>query len=502
MGTLHCDPNKLTIYYRLHLLRITLINVQICEANNLVPPLGILAVGSVLEKNGFETQLIDDDIFLTDITPRVLEFNPDLIGVSFLTPAYTRAKKVVSTLKSLLPNAKLCAGGFHTSIFPEQVTKELSLDFCVIGEGESTMLEICKHLANEEDTSGVHGICFINSDGIPVVSPPRNLIEQLDTLPLPATHLLDYETYLRPPGLFRGKAMDRIAAIATSRGCPFHCTYCGGRKMFNGRVRFRSVSSIRSELEYLIDTHRIRGIWIIDECFTLDRERAREIADIIAEYGLVWGVQTRVDLLDESIVRHFKKRGCMEINFGVESGVDRVLGFLKKGTTRQAASLAFSWCKDAGVRTTANFMIGTPTETEKDINETFKFSKQLNASYTMFHITMPLPGTGLYDYALATGLMKEPHEFDDAWMHRASRGPLMTSEIPPERLMKIRAGFQNHFFVKNYLNWQNARFGIHFLCKLLRSPAILMQSCQSYRRHGRLDSFIETMVALVNKAGR
>ena len=483
-------------------MKISLINVQICEANNLVPPLGILAVGSVLEKAGFEVQLVDDDIFLADFTPRILAFNPDVVGISFLTPAYTRAKKIVAALRPKLPNAIFCAGGFHPSILPEQSVKELSLDFCVIGEGEATMLEICQRLVNKEDISGVPGICFVGRDGIPVVALPRDLLEDLDTLPLPATHLLDYETYLRPPGLFRGMAMDRIVTIATSRGCPFPCSYCGGRKLFQGRVRFRSVSALRDELDYLVATHRIRGIWIIDECFTLDRERALAIADLIAEHGLVWGMQTRVDLLDESMVRHFKKRGCMEINFGVESGVDRILGLLKKGTTRQAAALAFSWCRDAGVRTTANFMIGSPTETEVDINETFAFAKQLRASYTIFHITTPLPGTELYDQAVATGLLQRQHEFDDAWMHRASKGPLLTTGIPPERLMKIRARFQNYFFVRNYLKWRNVRYGLYILGKLLRSPAILTQSFRSFVRHGRLDSFIETMIALINKANR
>ncbi len=483
-------------------MKISLINAQICEANNLVPPLGILAVGSVLEKGGFELQLIDEDIFLADIAPRVLEFNPDLVGVSFQTPAFTRAKKIIQALRPLLPSAKFCAGGFHASISPEQVVKELSLDFCVIGEGELTMLDICQRIENKEDIAGVHGICYPGGDGAPVVSPARELIDNLDTLPLPATHLLDYEAYLRPPGLFRGMAMDRIAAIATSRGCPFHCAYCGGRKLFKGRVRFRSVPSIRKELEYLIDTHRIQGLWIIDECFTLDRERSLELADLIAEHGLVWGMQTRVDLLDESMVRHFKKRGCMEINFGVESGVDRILGFLKKGTTREAVSRAFAWCRDAGLRTTANFMLGTPTETEADINATFEFSKQLNASYTVFHITTPLPGTTLYDYALAEGIMKEHQEFDDTWVHRASKGPLMTTEIPPEKLMQIRARFQNYYFLRNYLHWRNVRYGFHILCMLLQSPSILIKASQAYWRQGRLDSFIETIVALANKVGR
>lgn len=483
-------------------MKISLINVQICEVNNLVPPLGILAVGSTLEKGGFTVQLIDEDIFHTDITTQVLAFNPDLIGVSFLTPAYTRAKKIVRALRPLLPNASFCSGGFHTSIFPELVLMDLLLDFCVIGEGEVTMLDICQRLANKEDISDVRGICTLDINGVPVISPPRVLIENLDLLPLPATHLLDYERYMRPPGLFRGMAMDRVVTVATSRGCPFHCTYCGGRKLFNGRVRFRSVSSIRAELEHLIGTHGIRGIWIIDECFTLDRERAQEIADLIAGYGLVWGMQTRVDLLDESMVRHFKKCGCLEINFGVESGVDRILGILKKGTTRQAASLAFSWCRDAGVRTTANFMIGTPSETEADIYETFKFSKQLDASYTIFHITTPLPGTELYEQALATGLMPQQHKFDDAFMHRASSGPLMTTEIAPERLMKIRATFQNYYVAKNYFNWRNISYGLHIFCILLCSPAIVIQSFRAYWRYRRLDSFIEIMIALVNKAER
>lgn len=483
-------------------LKITLINAQICEANNLVPPLGILAVGSFLERNGFKVQLIDDDIFLSDFSREILAFNPDLIGISFLTPAYTRAKKTISILKPLLPNAKFCAGGFHASIFPVQVVQDLSLDFCVIGEGEATMLEICQRLTDNESIFNVPGICFTGADGIPTISPHRELISNLDLLPLPATHLLNYESYLRPPGLFRGMAMDRVAAIATSRGCPFHCTYCGGRKLFNGRVRFRSVPAIRAELEYLVATHHIRGIWIIDECFTIDRQQAREIADLVAEFDLVWGVQTRVDLLDESLVRHFKKCGCMEINFGIESGVDRILSFLKKGTTTQAALTAFSWCRNAGMRTTANFMIGTPTETEADIYETFRFAKQLNASYTVFHITMPLPGTELYDYALSNGLMEEVQEFDDAWMHRASKGPLMATEIPPAKLMEIRAHFQNHFFLRNYLNWRNARFGFRFLYVLLLTPSILTKSLQAYRRYGRLDSFVETMVALVNKADR
>lgn len=481
-------------------MKVTLINAQICEANNLVPPLGILAVASFLEKHGIEVQLIDDDIFVTDFASRVLAFKPDLVGVSFLTPAFTRARKIVSTLKPQLVRARFCAGGFHPSILPEQTVRELSLDFCVIGEGETTLLEVCQRLADSKGISGVKGICYAGSDGAPVITASRELIDDLDQLPVPATHLLDYENYMRPPGLFRGMVADRIAALSTSRGCPFHCAYCGGRKLYQGRVRFRSLPSVQSELDHLVATHRIRGLWIIDECFTLDRGRAMAMADLIARYGMPWGMQTRVDLLDEPMIRHFKDRGCFEINFGVESGSDRVLGLLKKGTTRQLAERTFSWCRIAGVRTTANFMIGTPTETEAEMYETFEFSKKLKASYTVFHITTPLPGTALYEYALSAGLLEETLGFDDAWLHRGSRGPLMKTEMPPELLMKLRARFQNHYFFRNYVHWRNVRYGLHALFRLLRSPKILARSFKAFLMHGRFDSFIETLVASINNA--
>ena len=476
-------------------MKVTLINVQICEANNLVPPLGILALGAALEQGGHQVQLIDDDIFIRDFTRDIADFTPDLVGLSFLTPAFSRAKHLIPRLRQLLPRTRFCSGGFHSSVFPDHTLRALGIDFCVIGEGEETLLEVCRHLQEARDITSINGICFLNSDGTATTTSPRNLIAELDSLPLPAYHLLQFEKYLRPPGLFRGMAMDRITALATSRGCPFYCTYCGGRKMFAGRVRFRSIESIRAELDHLVTQHRIRGVWIIDECFTLDAPRSREIADALRESGLAWGMQTRVDLLTEEMVHYFKQCGCLEINFGVESGVDRVLGFLKKGTTTAAALTAFSWCRSAGVRTTANFMIGTPTETEHDVMETFRFSKKLKASYTVFHITMPLPGTELYEYALAHNLMKQPEEFDDRWMHRASKGPLITTQIPPGQLMSMRARFQNHFFLRNNLTWGNICYCIKILRGALRTPVILTHSLHAFWRHKRLDSFFETLVA-------
>lgn len=479
-------------------MKITLINAQIREANNLVPPIGILSLASVLEREGFEVQLIDDDFFVNDFTSDVTKFQPDLIGISFFTPSYSRAKQIATSLKKALPHVIFCAGGFHTSVFPIQVLQEFNLDFCVVGEGEVTLLEVCQKISDCANFSDVHGICC-NINGVATINSSRPLIENLDTLPFPAIHLLDFERYLRPPGLFRGQAMSRVTVIATSRGCPYRCSYCGGRKLYNGTVRLRSVESIKDELQVLIDKLQVNGIWIIDECFSLDRARTRAIAEVFATSGIKWGIQTRVDLVDYELILHFKQCGCIEINFGVESGSDRILGILKKGTTTQRALDVFAWCHDIAMKTTANFMLGSPTETEVDCYRTFEFSKKLHASFTVFHITTPFPGTELYDIALREGLLKAPVDFDETWMHRASDISHMRTELSSEKLLKIRARFQNYYFVRNYLGWLNICWGIYFLFRMFFSPSVVYRSFQAFRRHGRIDSFIEHMVASVNK---
>lgn len=475
-------------------MKVTLINAQIREANNLVPPLGLLSLAAVLKQNDFAVQVLDADFFKEDLSSQVESFAPDIVGVSFLTPGYTRAKHIVKSLKSRLPGALFCSGGYHTSIFPERVLADFDVDFCVVGEGEATFLDVCRRIRSGTDYSDAAGICF-KKNGQPVLSPPRPLIADLDELPVPATECVDFERYLAPPGLIRGKAMSRMTAIATSRGCPFRCAYCGGSRLYGGTVRLRSVPSVTNEIGHLVEKHRIKGIWIVDECFTINKERTERIADELARFGLVWGVQTRVDLIDRELIQYFKERGCAEINFGIESGVDRILRILKKGTGPERAIKVFDWCKEAGMRTTANFMLGTPSETEEDMYRTFALAKRLRASYTVFHMTTPFPGSELYEQAIAQGLMSEPRTFDETWMHRDSKGPIARTTVPPERLIELRVKFQNAFFFRNYVTVNNIYWGLYFLYKMIRYPAIMRTALRAYRQQGRLDSFIEKLVA-------
>lgn len=475
-------------------VKISLINVTINDASNAVPPLGILSIAAVLREKGFEVQIIDEDPFFSDPLPRLLSFKPALIGLGFYTPAYSRAKQLALTLRQKFPEALLCAGGVHATALPESTLNDLRIDFCVLGEGEHTLLEVCERLGDGLDFTSVPGL-FLSSEGRGKFTGPRPLIEDIDSLPLPARDLLDKRRYLMPPGVFRGRPMERTTSIMTVRGCPFKCTYCGSHIMSKGTVRFRSVASIQRELETLKAAWGVKGIFILDESFTVRRERAIEISSLLKKSGLLWAIQTRVDLLDEDLINIFSENGCVEINFGVESGSDRMLGILKKGTTVEQAVKTFGWCKKAGVRTTANFMLGHPLETTEDIEATWGLAKRLAATYTLFHLTVPYPGTELYRQALAEDWLLTKGEFNDAWMHRSGGAAMLKTQMPYAELEKIRASFQNRFFTKNYLSLRNFRWMLYYAFEAMSHPAALVAGLKSAARSKRLDSFLEVFAA-------
>lgn len=475
-------------------VRISLIHITVREASNLVPPLGILSLAAVLRENGFEVQVVDDDPFVSDIMSEVASFKPDLIGIGFYTPAYSRARRIALGLRSRYPDSIICAGGVHSTALPDRTLRELGLDFCVVGEGERTLLEVCERIREGSDYSNVPGL-FLLRNGLGTYTEARPLMENLDSLPLPARDLVDYRKYLMLPGVFRGRPMRGTTTIMTVRGCPFKCTYCGSHIITKGTVRFRSVESVAREVEALINDFGVKGVFINDESFTLRRERAIEIVGLLRKKGIPWAVQTRVDLIDEDLVEIFRKSGCVEINFGVESGSDRMLKILRKGTTVDQAVRAFRWCKTAGVRTTANFILGHPLETMEDIEASLQLARSLAASYTLFHIAIPYPGTELYIQALAEGWLNDTGDFDDEWMHRSGSSGMLKTVLPSEALASLRASCQNRFFARNYLSLANLSWLGYYGFQAALHPKAVVSAFKVMAGSKRLDSFLEVFAA-------
>lgn len=480
-------------------MRVTLVNVQISEGNNIVPPLGVLYVASVLELLGHRVQVFDIDPDVYPCTDEIVRFAPDLIGLSCYTNTYGKARRLKALLERRLPDAIYVCGGVHATAKPVETFNELGVDYLVYAEGERTIARLVGALESgvPDAISEINGLYYRKNGEIKYGGPP-DLIDDLDTIPFPARHLLDFEPYLVPPGMIRGYAMERVTTIFTSRGCPYACTYCASHIVQGKRVRRRSPANVIAELRSLVDRYRINGFYICDDVVTLDREWMMEFSRQLTEdhLGLRWACQSRVDSLDEELLETMKQAGLVQLDFGVESGSNKTLKTMRKGADVDTARTAFRLTRKLKVRSCATFILGFPGETEEDMQETYRLAREIKADYTAFYFLTPYPGTPIYDTALQHNWF-DPKLVDlERFTHRQIDSPLMAIELTPERLAEIRRKFQNRFFLRNYLRWYNLRFYLSLFAVMLQRPAESLRCLVHFVRTRRLDTFVEGMFEL------
>jgi radical SAM superfamily enzyme YgiQ (UPF0313 family) len=350
---------------------------------------------------------------------------------------------------------------------------------------------------SKKDLENINGLYYWN-DGEIISNGPPDLIDDLDSIPFPARHLLNFDPYLVPPGMIRGFVKGRVTTIFTSRGCPYPCTYCASSNVQGKKIRRRSVANVVQELEALVRDYRINGFYICDDLVTGDHEWIIEFSEKLKakSLGLVWACQSRVDTLDDEMLAAMRSSGCVQIDFGVESGSDKTLKTMKKSTSVEAARHAFSMTRKAGVRSCATFIIGFPNETEQDMEETFEFAKEINADYTAFYFLTPYPGTPIYHTAVANNWLDPKMANSEKFTHRQVDFPIMAIEHSPERLAAIRRRFQNHFFFRNYFRRQNIGFYASVLGILLRQPRETVLCLAGFLRTFRLDDLVESVFAI------
>ena len=360
-------------------------------------PLGLLQLASALEQAGHTVKIADMGAYRlsdADLISIIQKENPKYVGITATTSVIKKAIALARLVKQIDASIKVIIGGAHATYLPEEVISDEAVDFLVLGEGELTLCELIDCLSKEPDKIGqVKGICYKNDDQV-IFTEKRELIKDLDTLPFSAWHLIDLGLYYHP--LCRSR---RFATIVTSRGCPSRCTFCS-RGVFLNHYRARSAKSVLAEIEMLVLRFAVKEIHFIDDNFSLGRRHVEEICQGIIAKGwkIKWAAPNgvRADTIDEDLLKLMKQSGCYSLSFGVESGNQKTLDYIKKGITVNNIREAFRLCHKYGIETVAFIIIGLPNEDKKDINQTLRFLKEIKADIVDAHILIPLPGTELY----------------------------------------------------------------------------------------------------------
>jgi len=371
---------------------------------SLYPPLGLAYLAAYAEQAGHEVKIIDSEAQMSsyqDIINEVLEFHPDLVGIQTYCTNISRAYKLAEYLKLVL-ETKIVLGGAQATLDPVGAISNKHIDFVIIGEGEKTLVRLLDSLTTGT-YAGMPGLVFKDNDTAKI-NKPVDLIMNLDEIPLPARHLLPMEKY-HSCSILRGS---RTLNIITSRGCPYRCVYCAGFRIFGATHRFHSTDRIINELRLLKEKYGADSIQFYDDTFTVDAQRVHELCDrmIDEKLNVQWSCFTRVDLVDEELLRKMKRAGCYLIFYGLESGVQRILNLMQKGVTLEQSEKALIITRRAGIDTWANYMLGFPSETREETEQTIAFAVKVNPTFAQFLNTTPFPGTTLYELAIQHGTLK------------------------------------------------------------------------------------------------
>lgn len=427
------------------------------------PPLGALYVLSYLEKNttGHNLHFIDcvaEQINHEQLIERLQLIKPDILGMTSFTISLVDIKMVAENVKRNFPNCHVCLGGHHAISYPHEAALLPNIDSIVVGEGEKAFCDLVNNLEANTPIDTILGVYtrdsilsaegpkkdsrFLNSV---IVNPAY--IEDIDTIPIPNRKFIKHIKYSSILGV-----SSNLATIISSRGCPYLCTFCN---VPYKKYRSRSPELIADEIEECLKLG-YDEFHFYDDLFNITPKRLIEICEEFErrQLNITWDFRGRVNSLSREALAIAKKNGCRMISFGVETGSDEGLKVLKKGCNVEKIQNAFRWCRELGIVSVADFMIGLPHEkSEADILKNIQFLVDLDPDYAQFNIMTLYPHTEAYNQAVAKGLI-----VDGRWQE-FSLNPTKDFKVdhweefvPMEKLVKLhKQAYKKFYFRPKYI---------------------------------------------------
>jgi len=422
-----------------------------------VHPLGVMMIAATARTQGFDDVHVLD-MKVEDWTPEkavdaIVALAPDVVGLSAMTYEAGCMHAVAKLVKERLPKAFVACGGPHPSVAAEDVLKDPNVDFVVRGEGEFTFADLLGGLqAGRTEWSECQGISWRDAAGVVVHNPDRPPPQSLDDLPFPAWDLIDHAKYHLVPRGGVIYAHKEFATMFSSRACPWRCTYC--HNSYGKTFRERSAEHVLAEIEMLVTRYGVKELVFMDDIFNFRPERAKKIAQGIIDKGwklaLTFPNGFRGDILDEELVVLLKKAGMYRCMVAVESASPRMQKVMRKNLKIDKVRKIVDFIAAQKVMVHGAFMLGFPTETEQEMEETIEWAATSSFHTAAFFRVIPFKGTELFKQVEHAG-----YELPTDWSsYEPYQAQINLSAVPEQKIFALRKKAYRRFYLNPRRLWR------------------------------------------------